>query len=148
VEVRGPVFEPVDDLDGEDVDTQRDIVCSRADMVDAASHPTSPRAASPGPRISEFDAVYDSLPSTMPPRFRHAAAYRDTQPPSQQLAQQPRLPQLSDGANETPPAAPIVTLLMPSAALQGVIASGKDAPREQDLMQVQCQVLNASRVSA
>ena len=60
-----------------------------------------------------------------------------------------QLPQLSDGGNATPSAdsnRPVVTLLLPSAALQGVV---EEKPKTQvdsnELMQVQCQVLNASR---
>jgi hypothetical protein len=60
------------------------------------------------------------------------------------------LPRLSDGGNATTSAEaathPVVTLLLPSAALHGVVgADGAPSTPDTELTQVQCQVLNASR---
>merc|ERR1719502_154271 len=125
-------------------DAQRYIFCSRAYMFDAGSrYPPRPKAKLAG---QEDPAELQlELPAAMPPRFRDAAAYRHAQQRSERLA----LPQLSDGGNATPEATskgPVVSLLLPSAALQGVVGGGPSAtPIDTDLMQVQCQVLNASR---
>merc|ERR1719311_762358 len=126
-----------EDLDAAEYDAQRFIFCSRAYMFDAAvRRPTAPSL------VEELN-----LPKAMPARFQHAAAYRHQQ--AQQQAAKAQLPQLSDGGNATPSAdsnRPVVTLLLPSAALQGVV---EEKPKTQvdnnELMQVQCQVLNASR---
>lgn len=136
-------------------DAQRYIFCSRAYMFDAAvRRPMAPAASVAG---HELD-----LPSAMPPRFRHAAAYRAGA----------QVPQVADASGtpanvSAPPGAatgkgPVVTLLLPSAALQGVrgVDDADGAPEtahearttppnsDKELMQVQCQVLNASRWSA
>ena len=92
----------------------------------------------------------------MPARFRHGAGMAAIHElPSQAL------PQLTDGqglphvaGNESEPLPlpsaryPVVRMLLPSAALSGVV-SGADARGSEDLsgdlMQVSCQVLNASR---
>jgi len=168
--VHSHVHSHAEDDDGEhdfDVMSQRDmqrfIFCSRAYMFDRPVSPVTQgarRSPAGGVHTSPRGGDLDALPSTMPPRFRHAAMYRDAQ----------ALPQLSDGGNETPPAAglsqPVVTLLLPSAALQGIVggdshgegaasdgAEGESAHADEHaadtgLMQVQCRVLNASRVSA
>ena len=128
----------------------RYVFCSRAYMFDAAVRRPGARSA----------AAELELPKAMPPRFRDAAIYRHAQAQAQASSQR-----LAAGGNATPPAAkgPVVTLLLPSAALQGVVgAAARDAPAagahraddgaphappadRNDLMQVQCQVLNASR---
>ena len=90
----------------------------------------------------------EKLPVAMPARFRHAA--------SQKLP----MPALTDGSNSTTelPAAPepVVSLLLPSAALHGVVAVSdggrRPPPRTEEgevpgLVQVTCQLLNATRWS-
>ena len=128
-----PVYEYKEDdeaLPEHDDDAQRFIFCSRAYMFDAP------------PRVSRRKPVADlDLPSAMPARFRDAATFRH--------AQQQRLQQISDGGNASAER-PVVNILLPSAALQGVVGDGSKAPpagSDNELMQVQCQVLNASRLS-
>jgi len=115
-------------------EAQRFIFCSRAFAFDV-SHAPSPRASSHhggGPARQP-----QQLPAAMPARFRHAAA----------------MPQLTDGslgsnASDLPeprPTLPIVSLLLPTAALRGLILPAKEQAADTELMQVQCQVLNASR---
>jgi len=111
-------------------------------MFDAAirRRPTAGVHSSASPTGTELD-----LPASMPARFRHGAAYNAA-----------RVPQVTGGVagNASGPEQalrqPVVTLLLPSAALEGVRGvddlSGEKPQHEQtDLMQVQCQVLNASR---
>ena len=141
---RGPVYEPVEEE--EDFETasatyeaQRYVFCSRAYMFDAAvRHSPSSGVGRTSPE----------LPRSMPPRFRHAAAYRDAPPRDAQRLPDGRLPMLA-GGNESSPALPVVNLLLPSATLQGVPGAppSSSAPNggNSDLMQVQCQVLNVSR---
>ena len=82
----------------------------------------------------------------MPARFRHGAARIH------------ELPQLTDGhpggnESEPPPLSsalyPVVSMLLPTAALRGVVSGVDDHLSSDDisgeLMQVSCQVLNASR---
>merc|ERR1712146_751535 len=81
------------------------------------------------------------LPASMPARFRHTAEMRS------------EIPRLTSGNNETLSRNkdPVVNLLLPSAALVGLVSSSKltpgdssaDDPRH-DVMQVSCQVLNVS----
>ena len=143
---RPPVFEHIEDeaegsFDADEYDAQRYIFCSRAYMFDAAV-----RRSRPMSRRQPSSDLELELPSKMPPRFRDAAVYRHAQ-------QQQQLKQLSDGGNATAPPAkptgPVVTLLLPSAALHGVFGAGGESapspPADSELMQVQCQVLNASR---
>ena len=107
-------------------------------------------------------------------RFRHAAAYRQNRYENAPSG----LPLLSDGGgNATSTASassassasssssaaaaaslklPVVTLLLPTAALHGVVSPDEDddshdglgsaSASASDLTQVQCQVLNASRL--
>ena len=72
------------------------------------------------------------------------------------------MPRVTDGNTSADDATskPVVTLLLPSAALQGMRlgdddhearpsgSSSKSSAERNELMQVQCQVLNASRVVA
>jgi len=158
-----PVFEHVDeDEHASEYDysheynmfeAERFIFCSRAYMFDAAVR--RPSAVGSTPAVSPLSSPAElELPSAMPPRFRHASMYREMQAHEVQRANN-NLPQLSDGRNESAPAQrPVVTLLLPSAALRGVVGS-EDTPMgkrggasDSDLMQVQCQVMNASRFSA
>ena len=110
-------------------EAQRFIFCSRAYMFDAVSD------------TRRKPSVDLDLPSAMPARFRDAAMSRH--------AREQRLQQISDGGNATgePTERPVVSLLLPSAALHGVVGAqpASAAGAETDLMQVQCQVLNASR---
>ena len=156
-----PVFEPSwkseDDLSFEDehgYDPERYIFCSRTYMFDAV-HPAAIPRRTTSPAASEFE-----LPSAMPARFRYAAEYAATRPSSSAV------PQLTDGdnvnvsssAHPTDPSRrlPVVNLLLPSAALQGVrdftnLNKSGDAHAGSDrneLMQVQCQVLKASPFGA
>lgn len=168
--MREPVFEPswkaegaslydqyeaADGIDGEQYDPERYIFCSRAYMFDAIRSPVARRTT--GPRKADLE-----LPSAMPARFRYAA----------QLQQQQQVPQLTDGDNASSSARPtdsalahhpVVNLLLPSAALQGVrgvggfdadaadahgrASSSHTANDRNSLIQVQCAVLNASRFS-
>jgi len=158
------VFEPVDEddtdgadgplLTGAEYDAQRFIFCSRAYMFDAAVRRpgTSPRPPSP--------LDHPKLPEGMPARFRDGVDYRQQQQQQQQQQQAgavSNLQRISDGGNATPSPSdarrPVVTLLLPSAALSGVVgaerpADGAGATSAESLMQVQCQVLNASRFTA
>ena len=144
-----PVYEHIEEDETEympdEYEAQRFIFCSRAYMFDAAVRTRPPMRRT----ASELD-----MPASMPARFRHTAAYR---------ASRDQLPLLSSGANATGSEVlktPVVTLLLPSAALQGVVG-GSDAAKpaatgaspagtssSSDLMQVQCQVLNASMYSS
>jgi len=152
---RGPVYEPVDEE--EDLDTagqseyeaERFVFCSRAYMFDAVRRQSS-GVRRPGGSSQELN-----FPASMPARFRHAQAYRDAQ----------QLPMLT-GGNESSASAPalklpVVTLLLPSATLQGVVSSESSGDGDRgsgassagggggsDLMQVQCQVMNVSRFTA
>jgi len=145
-----PRLEPsasVDDEAAAEYEAQRYIFCSRAYMFDAAVRRAPPMHAD---KADPFGAELD-LPSTMPARFRHGADFNRKQ-----------LPQVTDGnasAGAAAAAKPVVTLLLPSAALHGVrgveeeeaparSASSSTAPPKDELLQVQCQVLNASRVAA
>jgi hypothetical protein len=129
---RPPVFEHVeseDELDttAQQYEAERYIFCSRTYMFDAPV-----------------------LPTSTPSRFRHPAAF----PRSAAYTPDGRLPQISDGRNESSPEAgskpPVFNLLLPSAALQGVVAPDVrgGAASNSDLTQVQCQVLNSSRFTA
>ena len=131
-----PRFEPSLDAEGDEYDAQRYIFCSRAYMFDAAVR-RSPKAAAFG----ASDAVGSELdlPAKMPARFRHGADFY-----------QQELPQVTDGNTSAGAAAsklPVVNLLLPSAALQGVQGVQEEEDKA-ELMQVQCQVLNASRVAS
>ena len=144
-----PVYEHIEEDETEympdEYEAQRFIFCSRAYMFDAAVRTRPPMRRT----ASELD-----MPASMPARFRHTAAYR---------ASRDQLPLLSSGANATGSQVlkpPVVTLLLPSAALQGVVggfdaakpastgASPTGTSSSSDLMQVQCQVLNASMYSS
>jgi len=161
-----PVFEPSwkseeaafydDDFEPSAADAERYIFCSRAYMFDAIRRPAAVSSRPANVGAGDFE-----LPSTMPERFRYTA----------DRASRQELPQLTDGDNtSSPPRSndpslrlPVVNLLLPSAALQGVRGvSGTEADAEDsdgaarttgtgnsrnELMQVQCQVLNASRWS-
>jgi len=123
-------------------------------MFDAAVRRpgTSPRPPSP--------LDHPKLPEAMPARFRDGVDYRQQQQQQQQQQQAgavSNLQRISDGGNATPSPSdarrPVVTLLLPSAALSGVVgaerpADGAGATSAESLMQVQCQVLNASRFTA
>ena len=127
---------------------RRDIFCARAYTFDVASdrrtRQSSPAAASP-PVSAPAPSRELSLPA-MPARFRHGAARIH------------ELPQLTDGhpggnESEPPPLSsalyPVVSMLLPTAALRGVVSGVDDHLSSDDisgeLMQVSCQVLNASR---
>uniref|UniRef100_A0A7S2NA14 BZIP domain-containing protein n=1 Tax=Haptolina brevifila TaxID=156173 RepID=A0A7S2NA14_9EUKA len=135
-------------------DAERYIFCSRAYMFDAIHRPTAVSRRQGDVGTNDFD-----LPSSMPERFRYTA----------DRASHQELPQLTDGDNaSSPPGAsdpslrlPVVNLLLPMATLQGVrgVSDTSTADEESggagratgngrnELMQVQCQVLNASRWS-
>jgi len=148
------VFEPswkseeYDDFESA-ADAERYIFCSRAYMFDAIPRPA---AVSTNAGANDLD-----LPASMPERFRYSADRANRQ----------ELPQLTDGDNTSASAGaknpslrlPVVNLLLPSAALRGVSgvnAADQEADGDEphatgsgrnELMQVQCQVLNASRWS-
>lgn len=144
-----PVYEHVEeeesDLSPSEYEAQRFIFCSRAYMFDAAvrrpQHDFDQRA---------MGADLDVMDSGIPPRFRSAPSRAATH----------KLPMLEASGNASAHSsngmkAPVVTLLLPSAALQGVVGQERHHMPESgtapagtgrsDLMQVQCQVLNASR---
>jgi len=135
---------------------RRFIFCARAYSFDVdhlgrrgarASSPAAPSAPAPAAPAPYGEL---SLPA-MPARFRHGAA-RIHELPNKGL------PQLTDGhmpgGNESDPLPlpsaryPIVSMLLPSAALSGIVSGVDDRGSDDlssDLMQVSCQVLNASR---
>jgi len=144
-----------DYMTSDEAAAERFIFCSRAYVFDRTrrSHArTVPHSSHPKRRVDL------KLPDAMPARFRHAA---------QQSA---GTPQLTDGqdhgiANDSMlPSGPlpVVSLLLPSATLRGIVPtgskshlsasqSGSDKPDNTDrgeLVQVSCQVLNASRWSS
>ena len=133
-------------------EAQRMIFCSRAFAFDVSP---SARARGSGGPARQSQSRELQIPAAMPARFRHAAS---------------GMPQLTDGkvggnGSDLPdPLAsqPIVSLLLPSAALRGVVPEGvagfpgahmdgaanmdsKEQAVDTELMQVQCKVLNASR---
>lgn len=141
---------------------ERFIFCSRAYMFDASRHakragrrvvhvspgsaPPSSPPPPPAPLMSDFE-----LPAAMPARFRHAASM---------AAPATQLPQLTDGSsNQTASDGahsnyPVVNLLLPSAALRGVVdlhgeswsrQEARDPSQPGDLTQLSCRILNASR---
>ena len=130
---------------------RRFIFCARAYTFDVTSgrrgaRQSSPAAGSASPPVAAPAPSRElSLPA-MPARFRHGAARIH------------ELPQLTDGhpgGNESEPLPlpsaryPVVSMLLPSAALRGVVSGVDDDLSSDDisgeLMQVSCQVLNASR---
>jgi len=120
---------------------RRFIFCARAytfDVTHAAASETQPASTS-----TELQ-----LPTAMPARFRHAAMRSGA------------VPQLTSGnasgdeeaaSGGLHPKLPIVSLLMPSAALRGVVQTERMDPWtpsshvDDSLVQVSCQVLNATR---
>ena len=98
-------------------------------------------------RVMRHASQPEQLPAAMPARFRHAAS------------QKMPMAALTDGSNTTAelPAAPepVVSLLLPSAALHGVVtvadSERRPSSRAEDeipgLVQVTCQLLNATRWS-
>lgn len=133
---------------------RRFIFCARAYTFDVASSRAQKRPAS-SPVSTPSPSRELELP-TMPARFRHAAA------------SVPRLTDGSSGGNESgalplpSPHYPVVSMLLPSAALRGVVSGVGDEHAYDgmgdnanmgtnddalggELMQVSCQVLNASR---
>lgn len=118
---------------------RRFIFCARAytfDMTRAAA--SEPQPASTSTELQ--------LPAAMPARFRHTAMRSGA------------VPQLTSGntsgdedAAGMHPKLPIVSLLMPSAALRGVVQTERLDPWtpsshvDDSLVQVSCQVLNATR---
>ena len=138
-----------DDLDTDAYDAQRYIFCSRTYMFDAAVRMPTPASHGVPPSAAGGPSTELELPASMPARFRHAADYRARN----------ELAQVTDGSNVSAPGPsdpslrqPVVTLLLPSAALHGVRGVESHGPAasagragNNELMQVQCQVLNASR---
>uniref|UniRef100_A0A7S0NNZ0 BZIP domain-containing protein n=1 Tax=Calcidiscus leptoporus TaxID=127549 RepID=A0A7S0NNZ0_9EUKA len=133
------------DLDASSDASQRFIYCARSyafDVLKTAKGNSKAPAPAPPPSHEL------SLPAAMPSRFRHAA-------------QASAARQLTDGSNKSgrslPDAAstelPVVNLLLPFDALGGGMAesmppkAAADATPGSSLVQVTCQVLNASRFS-
>ena len=149
-----PHFETANDSADDEYDTQRYIFCSRAYMFDAAVR-RPPRAETPANTLGVVSGAELDLPPTMPARFR-GIDFNTRAGPSASL------PRVTDGNTSADDATskPVVTLLLPSAALQGMRlgdddhearppgSSPKSSAERNELMQVQCQVLNASRVVA
>jgi len=149
-----PHFETANDSADDEYDTQRYIFCSRAYMFDAAVR-RPPRAETPANTLGVVSGAELDLPPTMPARFR-GIDFNTRAGPSASL------PRVTDGNTSADDATskPVVTLLLPSAALQGMRlgdddhearppgSSSKSSAERNELMQVQCQVLNASRVVA
>ena len=144
-------------IESEKEQRRRFIFCARAYTFDVsaarrASPPAAPKAPAPAAPAPSREL---SLPA-MPARFRHGAGMAAIH----ELPKQ-GLPQLTDGqglphvaGNESEPLPlpsaryPIVKMLLPSAALSGVVTGADERGSEDlsgDLMQVSCQVLNASR---
>ena len=150
-------FDPYDphSIETEENQRRRFIFCARAYTFDVTSARRGARASSPAAPSAPAPAAPApsrelSLPA-MPARFRHGAA-RVHELPNKGL------PQLTDGhmpgGNESEPLPlpsaryPVVSMLLPSAALRGVVTGVDDGGSDDlsgDLMQVSCQVLNASR---
>jgi len=155
-------FEPYDphSIETEENQRRRFIFCARAYTFDVTSARRGARASSPAAPSAPAPAAPApsrelSLPA-MPARFRHGAA-RVHELPNKGLPNK-GLPQLTDGhmpgGNESEPLPlpsaryPVVSMLLPSAALRGVVTGVDDGGSDDlsgDLMQVSCQVLNASR---
>jgi len=132
-------------------ESERYIFCSRAYMFDAVPNPISQTTHNDNGHVdaNSIESLGE-LPLAMPPRFRHSS-----------------LPQLTDGVVEQQntstridkSTAPLVTFLLPSAAIHGLsgvglhgldpggvpYAGAPPSSSEDSLVQVQCQVVNASR---
>jgi len=144
---------PDDAFEASSEAARRFIFCARSYAFDVVkqtgqtrgSEPHSPDARAATGRAGSRELP---LPTAMPARFRHAAA---------------SVPQLTDGSNTSDahaestlrkPQLPVVSFLLPTAALGGVAQRVPHADHEpydadkadSDLMQVTCQVLNASRI--
>lgn len=127
---------------------RRFIFCSRAYTFDVDGRGGAGVASPVVRRGDVAERPNDKhLPAAMPARFRHAAS------------QKMPMAALTDGSNTTAelPAAPepVVSLLLPSAALHGVVtvadSERRPSSRAEDeipgLVQVTCQLLNATRWS-